>query len=456
MKHRILRSGINRRAFLRGLAGGALALPFFELAGTPLASAMDGPSKRLIIFYFPDGVPGASASGEPSLWHPTGSGSSFTLPDLLAPLRPLREHCVFFNGLSMGPADEGSHPGGAKKLLTAVDGGNGMSLDQALARGVGASAPHRHIYLGVQANQNGASGDKHISYVAAGASVPPEDNPRRAFERLFTGATGTVGGTLDTLAERQISILDTAAEELSTLRTQLDARDADRLGRHLEALREVEARLQRSLEGAPPAASCADPAIDVGVGDDTSRLADPDRFPELMRSQIDVMVTAMACELSRVGVLQASVHTSELIMSRFPGTELYDPGFDMRSHQASHYGASHDFEHREFREFVRQRSWFVEQFAYLLESLRSRPEGDGTMLDHSTVLLCTEVSDGNTHSHRDMPFIVAGGGGGTIRGGQLLNLGDHRHGDLLGALGRTLGADYDTFGVGSGRRIELA
>ena len=142
-------------------------------------------------------------------------------------------------------------------------------------------------------------------------------------------------------------------------------------------------------------------------------------------------------------------------MSRFPGTELYDPSFDMRSHQASHYGASHDFGHREFREFVRQRGWFVEQFAYLLESLRSRPEGDGTMLDYSTVLLCTEVSDGNTHSHRNMPFIVAGGGGGAIRGGQLLNLGEQRHGDLLGALGRTLGADYDTFGVGSGRRLEL-
>lgn len=449
------RRGITRRRFLRGVAGGALALPFFELAAGRPVAAMDGTSRRLIVFYFPDGVPGASADGEPSLWHPTGSEFGFELPDVLGALRPYREQCVFFNGLSMGPTDMGSHPGGAKKLLTAVDGGNGMSLDQALARGVGSSAPHRHIYLGVQATQNGASGDKHISYVGPGATTPPEDNPRRAFERLFTGATGTVGGTLDELAARQISVLDTAADEIDTLRTRLDARDAERLTRHLESLREVEARLQASLEAAPPEASCADPGIDVSVGDDSSALSDPSRFPELMRSQIDVMVTAMACGLSRVGVLQASMHTSELIMSRFPGTELYDPGYDMRSHQASHYGARHDFGHREFAEYVDQRAWFVAQFAYLLGELAARPEGDGTMLDHTTLLLCSEVSDGNTHSHDDMPFVVAGGGGGAIRGGRLMNLGYHRHGDLLGALGRTLGADYDTFGVGSGRRLEL-
>lgn len=455
MNRRRRARGVSRRRFLQGLAGGALALPFFELAAGRPAAAMDGVANRFIVFYFPDGVPGASAEGQPSLWHPSGSEFGFELPDILRSLAPYRDQCVFFNGLSMGPTDSGSHPGGAKKLLTGVDGGNGVSLDQSLAQGVGSSAPHRHIYLGVQATQNGATGDKHISYVGPGATTTPEDNPRRAFERLFTGATGTVGGTLDELAERQISVLDTAADEIDTLRGRLDARDAERLTRHLEALREVEARLQNSLDAAPPEASCADPGIDVTIGDDASRLFDPDRFPELMRSQIDVLVTAMACGLSKVGVLQASMHTSELIMSRFPGTELYDPGFDMRSHQASHYGARHDFDHREFREFVDQRAWFVDQFAYLLGELASRPEGDGTMLDHTTLLLCTEVSDGNTHSHDEMPFVVAGGGGGAIRGGRLLNLGYRRHGDLLGALGRTLGAGYDVFGVGSGSRLEL-
>jgi hypothetical protein len=107
---------------------------------------------------------------------------------------------------------------------------------------------------------------------------------------------------------------------------------------------------------------------------------------------MDLMVQAMACGMTRVGVIQASQHTSELIMSRFMGTPMYDPGFDMRSHQASHYGASHDLAHREYLAFKQQRRWWIEQLAYLLGSLAARPEGEGTMLDYSLVLCCTEVA----------------------------------------------------------------
>lgn len=444
----------SRRAFLRSVAGGALALPFASLVAGRPAAAMDGGARRLVVFYFPDGVPGVSGSGQASLWNPTGGRFDFALPELLAPLEPWRDRCAFTSGLSMGATDEGSHPGGAKKLLTAVDGGYGESVDQVLARTVGADRPHRHIYLGAQSNANGASGDKHISYVAPGVSTPPVDNPVEAYARLFTGASGTVPGETGPRFERELSLIDGAMDELEVLRRQLDERDAVRMDLHLEALREVEQRLQSSAE-APPSADCSAPPIDVSAGSDPGALYDPGRFPELLRSQIDVMVTAMACDLSRVGVIQASMHTSELIMSRFPGTEMYDAGFDMRSHQASHYGNSHDFGHREFRDYVAQRGWFVQQFAYLLDQLASRPEGEGTMLDHSTVLLCSEVSDGNLHTHHDMPFIVAGGGGGRIRGGQLLQTGGRRHGDLLAALGNTLGANFASYGDAGGSPLDL-
>ena len=158
------------------------------------------------------------------------------------------------------------------------------------------------------------------------------------------------------------------------------------------------------------------------------------------------MVQAMACNLTRVGTLQASHHTSELIMSRFPDTELYDAGYDMRSHQASHYGASHDFGHREFAEYVKQRRWFAGQLAYLLEQLQSRPEADGTMLDYSLVLLCTEVCDGNTHQHDNMPFVLAGGAGGRMAGGRLLDFGTRRHSDLLVSIANAMGDGLRSFG----------
>jgi hypothetical protein len=148
---------------------------------------------------------------------------------------------------------------------------------------------------------------------------------------------------------------------------------------------------------------------------------------QILRAQIDLMVQAMACGMTRIGVIQGSYHTSELIMSRFMGTPMYDPGFDMRSHQASHYGASHDPAHREYRAFEQQCTWWIEQLAYLLGALAARPEGEGTMLDYSLVLCCTEVCDGNTHGHDDMPFILAGGGGGRIRTGRVLQTGYRRH-----------------------------
>jgi hypothetical protein len=425
----------TRRDVLAVTGAAAIALPFVRKlagAGPPSTAA-----RRLIVFYFPDGVAGASQDGEPSLWHPTGSETGFVLPAVLAPLSPYRDRCVFFRGLSMGPTDSGSHPGGAKKLLTASDGGNAMSIDHRLASTVGAADPFRHLYLGAMANQNGASGDKHVSYVAPGVTIAPDDDPVAAFARVFAGAGDTPGDDHG----RELSVLDRARTELAALRDRLGTVDRTKLDLHLEAVREVENRIASG-------ASCTNATIDdAGITPDT--LYAPERFPQILRAQTDLMVQAMACGLTRIGVIQSSHHTSELIMSRFPGTPMYDPSFDMRSHQASHYGPRHDPARREFRDFVAQRLWWVEQLAYLLGELAARPEDGATMLDHSLVLCCTEVCDGNTHLHDDMPFILAGGGSGTIRAGRLHDAGGRRHADLLIAIAHALGDPIASFGDSS-------
>ena len=443
---------IARRRFLQAALGAASALPFW-LASRREARA-EGRARRLIVFYFPDGVVGTSSDGDPSLWHPTGGETSFTLPAELAPLERHRAHCTFFRGLSMGPADQGSHPGGAKKLLTAVDGGNGVSIDQRLASTIGAASPYRHLYLGAMARQNNASGDKHISYAAPGITVAPEDDPVAMFGRLFggsgtTGGGGGGGGAPDPKLARRLSVLDSAAGELGALRGALDARDQVRLDLHLEGLREVEARIMAMAGGAGgTGGTCTEPRID-GDGLTGATLYAPERFPQVLRAQTDLMVQAMACGLTKVGVIQASYHTSELIMSRFAGTPMYDPGFDMRSHQASHYGPRHDPAHREYRDYLAQRVWWVQQYAYLLDQLAARPEDGGTMLDHSLVLLATEVCDGNTHGHDDMPFVLAGGGSGAVRTGHLLSFDYRRHADLLLGIAHAMGDPLDRFGDAS-------
>jgi hypothetical protein len=425
----------TRRDVLRALAASAFAFPLAGLfAKATRAEPSRGRAKRFIVFYFPDGVP--APPGQASRFHPTGRDTAFALPENLRPLERFRGQCVFFRGLSLGPTDAGSHPGGAKKLLTAVDGGGGESIDRYLARTAGASARVRHVYLGAMAGQNNASGDKFISYPSAGTTVAPQDDPRQAFGRLFgTTAAPTGGGAAPAPGT---SALDLALADLRELRALLDPVEKAKLELHLEAYREVE----KQVTAPPVAAACGEALPSVGRVDERA-LYDAAAFPALLKAQTDVLVQAMACGLSRVSVLQCSQHTSELIMSRFPEAPFHRPGFDMRSHQASHYGETRD---SKFADYVQQRTWFVEQFAYLLSELSARPEDGGTMLDHSVVLLCSEVSDGNDHGHDDMPFVLAGGGGGAIRTGRLLDSGYRRHADLLVAIARAMGESIPTFG----------
>lgn len=436
---------ISRRRLLQ--LGGAAAITA-PLARYLRANPSPTTAKRFIVFYFPDGIAGVSQSGEPSLWTPA---------DSLAPLAPYTNQCIFFKGLSMGPTDSGSHPGGAKKLLTATDGGNGISIDQHLAQTIGKNDPFPLLYLGAQANANNASGDMHISYVQPGYTTPPEDDPLAAFNRVFSGTGSTTSGGSASGAgdgSAKLSILDRSREELQALQAKLGDVEKAKLDLHLQAVREVEMRIQALGNGGGTPATCGQPAIDA-TGIDSSTLYAPEMFPKILRAQTDLMVQAMACGLTRVGVIQAAHHTSDLIMSRFMGSDLYEPGFDMRSHQASHYGASHDLTHHEYADYVKQVRWWVSQFAYLLSQLAARPEDGGTMLDHSLVLLCTEICDGNTHLHDDMPFVLAGGGGGTIHTGRTLDVGYRRHGDLYVAIANALGDGITSFGDASSGPLPL-
>jgi hypothetical protein len=433
---------MNRRSLLKAIAGGALAFPF---AGLFAKTADAGPSpsvaKRLIIYYFPDGVPAAAGSVSPFLVN--GSETTFTLPTNLAALAPYQSQCIFLRNLSMGPTDAGSHPGGAKKLLTGVDGGGGESIDRYLARTIGGGAPFPHLYLGAMATQNSASGDKFVSYPSAGTTVAPEDDPMNAFDRLFGSTTSPSPSTPKGPDPVEVSIIDSALGDIGDLQARLGSVEQSKLTLHLEALREVEKRVKGLGASALP--SC-NQSVGSVAAIDRGRLYDPAQFPDILRAQMDLMVQAMACGLTSVGVIQASQHTSELIMSRFAGTPLYTPGYDMRSHQASHYG---DPSSSLYASFVSQVTWFVQQLGYLLDQLKARPEGSGTMLDNTIVLLCTEISDGNTHSHDDMPFILAGGAGGALKTGRLIDCGGRRHSDLLGTIAHAMGdPSVTTFGQG--------
>lgn len=430
------RNNTTRRGFLKALGGAALALPFYQMLRSPRAAHANNVAKRVIFFYFPDGVGMPTDNDLATSWHPTGSETNFTLSNQLEPLAPFKDDCVFIRGLTMGGTGAGSHPEGAKKLLTGVDGGNGQSLDQYLAGTVGAQSPWHHLYLGAMSKINRTtprSADSYITYVGPGQTITPEDDPRLAFQGLFGGGGQVPGGEPSAPDPRKVSVIDGVLGDLNTLKGQLGGVEAAKLDMHIESAREVEKRIKGLGTQPPPSASCDNPSVAALLDEDIYNDA---MFPEVLRAQIDVMVLAMACGLTKVGTLQASYHTSELIMSRFPNTEMSMPNFDMRSHQASHYGNPGD---QLFTHFKNQRRWWAAQFAYLLEQLRSRPDGDGTMLDTSLVVLCSEVSDGNTHSHDNMPFVLAGRAGGAISTGRLLQYNYVRHSNLLSGIAHAMG-----------------
>ncbi|MCA9705737.1 MAG: DUF1552 domain-containing protein [Myxococcales bacterium] len=436
----------SRRRFFSTVAGASVALPFFELLQPRRARAAAGVAERFIVFYFPNGVAGVSQDGEPSQWNCTGSGSNFSLSPQLQPLAGLKGECLFLNGLSMGPTDNGNHPGGARKLLTGADYGNGESIDQLLARTAGADAPFRHLNLGAMVMHDGPSGDAFISYSGPGAPVAPQDDPVAAFEYLFGAVVPGSGGGSSSPDPQQVTVIDAVLDDMDRLRTQLGALEQTKLDQHLEALREVEDRI-KNVSKLP--ASCEEPSLDTtGV---VPGSYDPSTFPAVLRAQIDLTVLAMACGLSRVGVIQCAHHTSDIVITQFPGTEMYDPGFNITSHGASHYGSSHTGQNYDAH-FQQGRYW-AEQFAYLLQSLADRPDplGGGSMLDTSVVLLCTEVSDGNTHEHHDMPFVLAGRAGGAIQPGRLLDFTGQRHAGLLASIAHAMGEPLGGFGdMGTG------
>lgn len=427
---------LNRRRFLKALGGAALALPFYDqLLGT--ARAASGRARRVLVFYFPDGVGGWRFDGK-DRWHATGTENNFQLSEQQSDLNPLKGDCLFLNGVSMGGYGEGSHPKGAQKLLTGTDEAGRESVDRFLARTLGAGTPYPHLYLGVRATDGGQT-DNYVSYVGPGSAAPPEDNPLSAFGRLFSGGTAGGGGgaPVDPL---KASVIDAVLADMNDLRGRLGAAEKPKLDRHLDALREVERRIKGlGLPGGAPAASCKDPRLATSGVDGASK-SWPD-FPALLRAQMDLMVLALSCGLTRVGVIQAHHHTgNDLLMSGFKDDPALftEPRLYMRSHEASHHGT----DATKFNAYLAQRRWFVRQFAYLLQKLKATPdpEGGGDMLQHSLVLLCSEISDGDAHSHSNMPFIVAGSGGGAVRPGRLLQYsGDPHHSGLLLGLAQAAG-----------------
>ena len=423
----------SRRSLLKGLGASAVLAPFATNLYVPRVHA--APAKRVMFVYVPDGC-------IPDLWHPKGSETGFTLPSMSSPLEAVKQHLVFLDGLTMYSGGA-THEGGMAKVLTGV---GDQSIDLFLGDKIAGSTPHSSLQLGVgstfQAGQPGT-----FTFLSADQPVAPDDDPLNAFSRVFGSVGGGSGG--DDLAQRkQKSVLDAALGDLAALRTKLGSTEKLKLEQHVDALREVEARITGAGIKACDVAGFNAGGFAVSPTDYYPKTYHKEEnFKTVSRLQIDLATTALSCGATNVVSLQYSHQVSP--------THIPESGASLANHDASHYG---DPNSNTAQDFVKLKQWFMGEFVYLVQKLEQTPDGDGSLLDNTLVMLCSELGDSNLHDHNRVPFVLAGRAGGALETGRFLdyrnsNGGKNQpHTKLLVSVANAMGVDIDTFGfAGEGK-----
>jgi hypothetical protein len=406
---------ISRRAVLRGL-GASVALPLLEaMQGGPLRGGpadRPGVPLRMAFFYVPNGVHMPD-------WSPRSEGAGFELPAILEPLHPVKDDLLVLSGLTLNPARAlgdggGDHARAMASFLTGchprkTDGADlraGISVDQVAARAIGRSTRFPSLELGCEGGKDAGDCDhgyscayqSNLSWRSESTPVAKQINPRLVFDRLFGRPAGGEGGMDPAQADRRRkSILDLVAEDAGRLKAVLGVSDRRKLDEYLTGVREIEQRI-----------SGARPAVDVGHAKYPRPLGIPADFQEHARLMADLLALAFRCDLTRVATFVLANDGSN---RSYPAVGVPDGHHDL-----SHHGGD---EAKQVR-IRRINRFHVGQFAYLLQRCRSIAEGPGNLLDHCMIVYGSGISDGNSHSHDDLPILLAGKGKGTIKTGRHL------------------------------------
>ena len=432
---------LSRRAALRGAGGIAVGLPFLDVmrpSGRRSLAAGTTPPRRFIVFFSPDGSIHEN-------WVPTGTETAFTLSRILAPLESNKQKLVILDGVENKVGGYGARPGddhmkGMGGMLTGMgllpgttQGGAGdpaglaagISVDQTIAATIGADTKFRSLELGVQAGSSGTAWG-YSNYAGPGQGLPPDNNPAAVFNRVFTPQGAAGAAAAQQRAERK-SVLDAVMQSYARLGPRLGADDKAKLDAHLANIRDLENRLTAT------SAACVTPAA-PGTIDYKANA----NFPAVGKLQTDLLVMALACDLTRVGTLQWEQSVGNV---RFTWV---DPAITRGHHDMSHDG---DTVTDTMEQLTKINIWYAQQLNYLLDSLKAHREADGTtMLDNTLVLWVNELARGNVHSHDKMPYVLAGGAGGTLRGGRFLSYKGVPHNNLLVSCMNLMGVAGTTFG----------
>lgn len=409
-------SPIPRRTVLRGL-GAVLALPWLEAMGQLTAWGAEAPGRRvapnrLAFLYVPNGK-------DMPNWTPSAMGRLGDLPPILSALTPVKEDILVLTGLAADKARAhgdggGDHARAMAAFLTGVqprktDGHDiraGISVDQLAAKKIGDQTRLSSLEIGCEAGGMAGACDSGYSCVYSSAiswksptqPLPKEVHPKLVFDRLFS-RHGSAEGVRQEAARK--SVLDFIREDSRALLTRVGVGDRQKLDEYFTSIREIELRMERAAKL---------PALAVPDGVTAPAAGLPASMGEHLRLMCDLLVLAFQTDSTRIATF---VFANEASNRSYP-----DLGVNEGHHEISHHGRDPE-KIRKIREINK---FHVAQLAYLLKRLKSVPEGEGTLLDHCMLVYGSGNSDGDRHNHDDLPILVAGRGGGTIKTGRHVRL----------------------------------
>ena len=386
---------LSRRTFLRGvsLTGAAVrvGLPplaaMFNANGTAYAADAVRPAgsidPRFVLWFNGNGIP-------ERYWIPEETGADYSLTPCLAPLTRVRNYVHVISGIdNLGArlAGQGNgHMNAICGLMTGTAftgrGAGGPSFDQILAGKIGTKSRFRSLQIGVAQESHGENMQRNMSWAGYERALPPEMIPHNLFDRLF-------GVRNESWVARKKSVLDLVRADVAEIEPSLGRDDRQRLDEHLSSVRDLE----RAISGLP-----SDYGKHVKEPEDISDLTD---YPRIAKIQSDLLVHAFASGQTRVASYMLTKCQS---LTRFPWLGLAGN----RHHDYTHNNAGSPEQQRILRDICR---WHVEEFAYFLERLRSIPEGEGTLLDHTCCVYVHEHAEANPHKCNGLAILVAGGAG---------------------------------------------
>ena len=396
----ITKKALSRRTVLRGL-GASLALPLLDgmvPAFAAIRTTAANPVRRLGVVYVPNGMMMPQ-------WSPTTEGAGFEFPTILEPLAPYRDYVQVLSGMH-GVESEGPHARASTRFLTGMpskpdDGSDlrgGVSMDQIAGRVHGRETQLATLELALDGRDFAGSCDdgfscaytNTIAWANETTPLPMENNPRAVFERLFGDSGSTAPAVRKARLSRDASLLDSVTERAADLSRELGTADQAKLGQYLDAVRDIERRIQM----AEAQSDRELPVVSQPAGI-------PGTIGEHAKLMFDLMALAYETDLTRVATF--------MLGREITGRTYAEIGVPDAHHPISH----HQRDPEKLAKLTKINQYHVQLFSEFMERLRTTPDGDGSLLDHSMIVYGAGMGDSNAHASTNLPILLAGGGAGT-------------------------------------------